>query len=338
MFNGTHDAHANDTRRSLLDEVVANAEKVIDPNALPTLGQLSGDAINTMFKRFFKKEIALETPWASINEATGGGLWPGLHVLVSSTGSGKTQFALQLAIHAAQTGRPVVYVALELGRMDIVARALAYLAIQKKMYNVKWSDLVRGKHDSRLPEVVLNCTEELCALPFHVEVGTPRMWPVERIKTIADAHQGALVVLDYMQLVGSEQREDMRQTMGRAAYALRAAARDQECTVLAISSISRAGYGAANGKDDDKLGEGDPARYVGMGKESGDIEFASDSVIFLGCEKYEPGQTKRRTHVAIAKNRVGGSAWARLVFVEGTRFEDDPDDTGSADAEMKRLF
>ena len=48
-----------------------------------------------------KRERPVATPWNGVNEALGGGLWPGFYVLVGGTGAGKSQWALQLGLHAA---------------------------------------------------------------------------------------------------------------------------------------------------------------------------------------------------------------------------------------------
>lgn len=46
----------------------------------------------------------LPLPWPSLEKTLGGPLSPGLHILSGASGAGKTQLALQLALHAAQNG------------------------------------------------------------------------------------------------------------------------------------------------------------------------------------------------------------------------------------------
>lgn len=54
-----------------------------------------------------------------------------------------------------------------------------------------------------------------------------------------------------------------------------------------------------------------------MGKESGEIEFAADSVLVLVREPWRDGRPpKEGTHVwlAVAKQRVGPPTWVELRF------------------------
>ena len=80
----------------------------------PTVGALAGEAFDRMRRRASGAERALPLPWSSVTDALGGGLWSGLHVVVGSTGAGKSQLTLQMALHAAEQGIPVLYCGLEL--------------------------------------------------------------------------------------------------------------------------------------------------------------------------------------------------------------------------------
>ena len=101
--------------------------------------QFYDTAIARMFDRAQGRERPLILPWPEANDALGGGLWPGLHVLVGNTGSGKSQWSLQVALHAAQSRDvPVLYLGLELGQTDLVARLLGLISRQR------WSDLYLG--------------------------------------------------------------------------------------------------------------------------------------------------------------------------------------------------
>jgi replicative DNA helicase len=280
-------------------------------------------------------------------------LWPGLHVLVGNTGSGKSQFALQVAVEAARNGVPVLYVGLELGRVDLVARLLGLLTRRK------WSRLylgaggpsefadIRERHGDHLAE--------LAQMPFHLEVCPPMGWSYEELtrktralrerypeRTGEDGKPVAgsrpmLVVLDFLQIVGSPPgaREDLRERIGRAAYASRAVAREMDAAVILVSSTSRDNYAKVDGdKDSAKgsgLGEGSPARFVGLGKESGEVEYAADSVLVL-CRDTQVAairdgdDTWTPMWLAIAKTRARGDApeaqrgWVEFRF-NGGRFE-----------------
>ena len=68
---------------------------------------------------------ALPTGMASLDEALGGGLYPGLSILGAPSGCGKTALALQVAENAAASGTPVLFATLEQPAHELVARGVA---------------------------------------------------------------------------------------------------------------------------------------------------------------------------------------------------------------------
>jgi len=262
----------------------------------------------------------------------GGGLWPGLHVLVGNTAAGKTQWCLQVAVHAAQAGTPVLYVALEAGDVEFVARCLGLVA------NQLWSPLYHGRHEG-LESLIQRHRPALEALPLHVLLPPPHGWNYQNLTPAVQALREKydedtpdagplLVVLDFLQIIGTDQGEDLRERIGRAAYVGRGVARTHNAAVLVASSTARENYLAITGRkrnlkgggveqDKEKLGQGSPSRLVGLGKESGEIEFAADTVMVLTQEPWEDNTPPRggtHCHLALAKVRAGTPAWVALRF------------------------
>jgi replicative DNA helicase len=276
-------------------------------------------------------------PWPSLGAALGGGLWPGMHVLTGPTGTGKSQFAVQLAAHAAREGFPVLYVALELSRTDLVFRVLGSALADKYGEDApKWSDLAFGRAPEKLAEAV-RLTQGFEGWPFSVEEGEPFRWHAgtlrDRAKALRDvlrdtrseaATRPMLIVLDYLQIVGAppgEDRLDLREKISRASYAARSVARDPElnAAIVLLSSVSRQAHkDIADEIKGRTLGTGEAGRFVGQGKESGEIEFGADSVLAL-CPEGEDSHSKgvRQMHLAIAKLRHGRGGWVRLLFNGG---------------------
>ena len=80
-------------------------------------GAILDEALDRMERRVVGDERPIPLPWSNVSAALGGGLWGGtLVTLVGDTGSGKTQWALQLSVHAAEYGVPVCYVGPDSGR------------------------------------------------------------------------------------------------------------------------------------------------------------------------------------------------------------------------------
>lgn len=301
-------------------------------------------ALERIAARAEQRELPIATPWHSVNVAHGGGLWPGFHVLVGGTGAGKSQWALDLGLGAAATqGVPVMYLALELDTFGMVCRALAAVTREQVHSGPQWSALYTGAAlQPDMPHGVEAAADTLRAIPFHVieadahgfthaEVadalaGFRALYPVE-------AHPRALVVLDFLQLVSSPEgaREDLRERIGRAAYQCRVGARKHNATVIALSSTARK-YGDNNPMIVTRDEQGGPKRaplhdLVGMGKESGDVEYSADSVMVMCREPWEgtePPPGGSLVHLAVAKLRAGTGSWCTLTF-DGTTFADAPD-------------
>lgn len=302
------------------------------------VGAFMDAAFDRMEARAAGRERPIPTPWPSVNTALGGGLWPGLFILVGNTGSGKSQFALQAAVDAARHGTPVLYVGLELGKVDLVAR-LAGLVTRRK-----WSRLFLGNGEDAPGELSLvrnrDEVRELAAMPFHLEVGPPMGWSYDgldaKMATMRELYpeldgpgsRPILVVLDFLQIVSSPagEREDLRERIGRAAYAGRAVAREYDASVLLVSSTAREHYATLEGREakkdgkpaPQKLGIGNAARLVGLGKESGEVEYAADAVLVLAREAEEPSSTTRPCYwLAVAKGRAVTPSWTPMSFDGG---------------------
>ena len=274
------DPDAEAAARAKVDaEAKLEAERAERLDALKAqrVGAFQDRAILRMEARASGAEMPVPVPWPSVAAALGGGLWPGCYTVVGNTGSGKSQFAIQLAHEAAAKGTPVLYIGLELGEIDLTARLLGLAA---KVY---WSKLylgdpftvggLRTRHADKV--------EALRALPFHLDFGGPFGWSYRELETkvrdLRDLYpephgkgsRPLLVVLDFLQLVASPEgeREDLRERIARASYAARAVARAMDVAVLLISSTSRENYGTLDGAQEGKglgLGKGSPRRLVGL--------------------------------------------------------------------------
>lgn len=322
------------------------------------IGELAASAFDVMFRRASKKDRPIATPWPAVNVAMRGGFWPGLYTLTSASGMGKTQWALQCALGAARDfaenariareelkrqGLPedqvvedrVIYVALELGDVDLVARVLGLMA------GTMWSDFFFGKNAHSLTNAVAQHQHEMQKLPLHVEIADAIGWTYLDLLALAEKHRPKLLVLDYAQLVSAPplKREELRHTIGAVAKVGRDVARRFGVAVLVLCSTARINYGHVDGASashDDKekgsknkappLGDGDAARLIGLGKESGELEFTADCVLALARERTSQDVDERRTWLAIAKGRGFPTGWIALKW-DGSMYleaEDQP--------------
>ena len=332
------------------------AEKARDELHAMKLGAFIGPAFERMRRRAEKLERPVPLPWDTVAQPLGGGLWPGVHMLVGNPKSGKSQWALQAALHAAKEGVPVLYVGLELDRVQLVARAAGL------DQGRKWSRLYLGENERELAEVEAKSTNSLAGLPFYLDLPQAYGWNARelesRVKAIKDEHADALqdeegnptvpvlVVVDFLQLMSDKtgERTDLRQRIQEAAYASQDVARNHNAAVLLVSSTARDNYAILQGeaknpnaKPPQPLGKGDPARLMGLGKESGEIEYAGHTVLVLAKQPWPNGEPpkdgKSVVWVAIAAIRarpkplvVNGEkkwhdGWVELKF-DGGRFSE----------------
>lgn len=340
-------AHAADEARRAEERTAARAAR-LEALRGARVGAFLMDAVDGMRRRGSGEDRPVPVPWPRTAQELRGGLWAGCYVLVGATGAGKTQWAFEVAYHAITQSSPVpvLYIGLELDRPGLVAR-LAALGLRKRGRPVSWSGFYMGERDA-LAELDKpggrEVLERLDAAPLYLVTGDARGWPYsklgEAVEDIRAEHPTGpvLVILDFLQLVSgaedSNQREDIRERIGGAAYLARMAARAHGATVLILSATARTNYplftgsGKADGMDTPKLGTGDPGRFVGTGKEAGEVEYAADGVLAL-CRA--PDGAGRLSWLAVAKARTGRPpspcrGWVAYGF-DGTCFTEDIDAT-----------
>ncbi|HEY4013764.1 MAG TPA: DnaB-like helicase C-terminal domain-containing protein [Polyangiaceae bacterium] len=331
----------------------AEQQKAAIKSPPPKLGGMILPAIARAERRAQGIEKPVPLPWSSVSAHFGGGLWSGVHYLISGTGIGKTTVALNWALYAARSGIPALYIGLELEDTQIGLRVIGEAA------GIPWSALYTGQAGPALIERARDAAPGLAELPLHVELARPQGWPstelaqrVEAMRALYPETNGSgsaplLVVVDFLQIVGDEHDDrgrslELRERIGRAAYRCRDCAARLGASVLVISSTARDKYGLLDdavskaGLVWDTDATGRPVRrrvmkpdvLVGLGKESGEIESSGDSVSVLarvpgshddhgGCDVL----------LVTAKGRATGATWSPLHFT-GTSYRE-ADDGGS---------
>lgn len=316
-----------------LDDAVKNARNLDDPSGPKNIGTLALAAIVRARARWNKTEAPVPVPWEAYANIIGGGLWPGMHVLVGGTGSGKTTWTTQIAVAAAEQGFPVAYVGLELDEMQIGLRMVA---------ERNWSKLYLGKCSEAQMEQAEQRARLMETWSLVGEMGDPSGWPASRLESLAKRLQSeskartpkkdmapkpGLIVLDFLQLVGDEvgdHRADLRERIGKAAYRARQVAREYNVAIVLVSSTARANYDAlakgakASGLAIRRNSKGEygilynPDNLIGTGKESGEIEYAADSLTVLVKLPNEYGAPI--VLCCVPKLRYGPPRWFPMAF------------------------
>lgn len=331
--------------------------------ATTSFAEASKRAMELIARRVSGDEAPIPLPFQDLTDQFGGGLWPGLHFVTSTTGTGKTALALQIARRAARNGSEVLYVPLELDAPQLAIRMISDTLWDEWRANGKpqgeappsWSDAYEGRmstttgtaagHAAQFNEPWRARFESVVIDHFHVIEATPGSWDAMTLEAELDSvlksgsvpKHPPLIVVDFLQLVGplggaNGGKQDARERIGLVAYHLRDLARRRGVAVLVISSTARTNYGSFYGEkskdsaprvrfigsDSDSTVRTIERGYLleGSGKESGEVEYAADSVSAL--LRAPDGQSI----FATVKGRSRGPnrpQWCALRF-EGGRF------------------
>ncbi len=229
-----------------------------------------------------------------------GGLQPGLHLLAAEPGQGKTTFTLQVAAHVVRAGYPALVVSFEESLPRLALKALCQAAgLEIKRFADGFAD------PAELERAAQEYGPKLAGL--HLLEGTARLTVAQvkarALQILAKAKASRLlVVVDYAQRWAASRREftDFRHVVSGLVGELRELALRLDSPILVISSQNRLGQGQAS---------------LTSLKESGDLEYSADTVMFLvEDEKRNVAPPARAVNLVLAKNRYGDKGRVHLIF------------------------
>jgi replicative DNA helicase len=237
-----------------------------------------------------------------------GGLTEGLYLLAGPPGMGKTTLALQIAA-AATMDVPVVVVTFEHAPENLTLKLLCARA------GVNLRDVQRGYADL----TKLRCAAEAWAPVVQrlaVVEGSSQLTAAQvraQARRAMRQHQAerCLVVVDYLQLwakVAEDLRGNfsVRERVDMLGGLLRELALGLHSPVLALASQNRSAGNYGNGKG---------SAALDSLKESGDLEYAADVVLFLTeAQEHFATPPARAVELTVAKNRHGDTGKVGLIF------------------------
>ena len=264
----------------------------------PTLGGVWADVQEALERRATGTgPTGVRTGLPAIDDRLGG-LQPGrLYVLCGTPGSGKTALATWfLAQHCIKAGEPAVFFSAEMSAQDVYRRmvqqvggidggnlARGRLTAQEQVEFVKWgAALARTRLD----------LDDTAAIPIEQLV--------HRGLHLCARRGSALVVVDYLQLLTSQQDKETFAAVARCARELKRLAREANVAVVVLSQLTMTDNGPR-------------ARW------SRDIEQAADAVLFIrrrdDVERNEEAEPDVVVHrVTVTKNRFGPQVTFYLEF------------------------
>ncbi len=238
----SHAAHndSEGTKQPLGGDGGPKADHAKQQEAAPVAASID-DAIELVRRRQSGEDAPIPMPFPDYSAAIDGGLYPGLQVLISTTGGLKTQLASQQLLHAAEQGIPCLFVSLELSKAKVTIRLLSQLAY------LSWSRAMKGQFTDEQFEAFKNARAMLETLPIEIKTGKPYVYSSADLARDVDKFRAkhpkgrAFVVVDFVQLLRcDEAHAETRERVGRVIYDLQVIAEARGVVITAISSTARA--------------------------------------------------------------------------------------------------
>ena len=279
---------------------------------LAPVSELAPGALE-MIQKLYESEgevTGVEAGFEDLDRLTTGFHKSDLVVLAARPAMGKTAFALNAIWHASVSqGLPVAIFSLEMSKEQLVQRLISQTtripSQDLRSGNVRaedWPKLVRG-------------VAEVSRAPIWIDdtAGSTLMEMRAKVRRLASRllTQGgqplSLVVVDYLQLMVGQSRENRQQEIAEISRGLKILARDLDVPVLAIAQLSR----AVEQRHDKRPMLSDL-------RDSGAIEQDADMVMFLYRDEYynPDSDDKGIAEVIIGKHRNGPTGKVQLAWME----------------------
>lgn len=264
------------------------------------------ETIETMEEDLQRDEMpGFNTGWHGFDEITCG-LHPKDLVIVAARPSmGKTAFAINIVNRAINEGKRCIFFSLEMSRDKIMRR---FISLNAKVNGLKLQSLDFA--DDELDRIVA-MRSRWSGDNFYISDlnGNVEQIQAQVLQAVAKMGSVDFILVDYLQLIKSGARHANREReIAFISNALKQLAKDHDCTVIAVSQLSR----AVDSRPDKRPVMSDL-------RDSGAIEQDADQIVLLYREDYynpncnNPGQT----NVNVAKNRNGSIGDLNLTFQPG---------------------
>ncbi len=258
------------------------------------------------------KVQGVPTGFKELDSKLGGLKKSNLIILAARPSMGKTAFALNIAHQTAvKHGSSVLIFSLEMSKEELGQRLLSVesrVEIKKlqegNLQRKDWDRVATAVDTLSKASIMIDDSSDISAMEIKNKC--------RRLK----AEKGLdLVIIDHMQFMKTEARENRVQEISRLSRSLKILSKELECPVIVLSQLSR--------KFADRT---DKRPMLSDLRDSGTIEQDADIVMFLHREDYynqENEETKGLCEVIIAKNRNGETGKVDLTWVERyTKFSD----------------
>jgi replicative DNA helicase len=240
----------------------------------------------------------IQTGYPDLDKIIGGMKPANMIVLAARPSLGKTALALNIAYNASGKGKRVMFFSLEMSKDELMGR-LYCMSGEINMQSV-YEGFIK-KDDLR--GLLTKATKEILKRDMYIDDSSTLSKLDIRSKARQQANKTGidLIVVDYLQLMATKERDSREVEVSSISRALKATAKDMNVPVLALAQLNRQGA------------EGKPR--LSQLRESGAIEQDADVVLLMSHAEDESGNAIKDTiNVEVAKQRNGRIGEAHLYF------------------------
>lgn len=311
------DVSSNVFNRVPPEQVISKLRQDVDAIELNTSSTTSSaDAITEWFKydelvKADPEAAYCKTGFSGLDRVLGGGMFKsGLYIIGARPGMGKTTLGIAIAENIASRNKPVLFISLEMGTVQITAKRIARESILD--YTALMTGGIKGVELNRAAETA----KRLSNTPFYLSDNS--LCRVSDIESMAHGIKNlACIVIDYFGLLTAEQTDAVRtryEETTELSKALKSLAKRLNIPLLCLCQLNR-----ENGTRADKRPKLSDLRDTGA------LEQDADCVILLHREEYyeireedvEPPSTEF-IELNVAKNRHGETQTIKMLWSGAT--------------------
>ncbi|MBV8636770.1 MAG: replicative DNA helicase [Candidatus Eremiobacteraeota bacterium] len=278
--------------------------------------QLSGDfvPVNRLMKDTFDymdrlfhmrgEQTGLTSGFRDIDSMTTGFQPGNFIILAARPGMGKTSFALNMAVAAAERQEPIAFFSLEMSNNELVQRLICAEA------RLSMHDMRRGNIKAHQWEDIARAMGRLNELPIYLDdSGGLSVTEVRsRCRRLKSTSGLGAVFIDYLQLLRPgvlSKNANRNEELSDICRTLKVTAKDLGVPIIALAQLNR-GVESRN----------DKRPMLSDLRDSGSLEQEADMVSFLFREGYYNKEAPEAdvTEFIIAKHRNGPTGTVRLRF------------------------
>lgn len=259
------------------------------------MATMINDYLDVLERREQGEGLGIPMGWRDLDDITQGMREGELIVVGARPGVGKSTFAGNLAVNALRLGKRVLLVSVEMAETEIIERIMAAEArINLKRLRAgdftldHWAQINEGA--ARLEVLPLSILDDPNAT-------------IEQVRAAAMRTQAELIIIDYTQLMKTEQaRGSTREReVADLTGGFKRLAREMKCPVVALSQVKR--------EADDRRPE------LGDMAESSSFEKNANVVLGLYREELVTGGAPGVMEVIVIKSRNTTTGTAKLAYI-----------------------